>query len=159
MVNGIQVGSTKDIGSACSEQARTSRSVPRLSSRPARRPSSSIFADAKDTAGTNITTGGSVVVSLMGDDRKRAGLWHRLTRQLFRHERRSGNTIIGDLFYAHRDKVHRLWTQTVIAGTNNVKLGAFTLSTGSTEGVTVNTIAITLAGSERRVHHEHDAQG
>ena len=38
--------------------------------------------------------------------------------------------------------------QTVIAGTNNVKLGSFTLSAGSTEGVNVNTIAINLSAVE-----------
>jgi hypothetical protein len=37
--------------------------------------------------------------------------------------------------------------QTVIAGANNAKLGSFTLSTGSTEGINVNTIEITMSAA------------
>ncbi len=38
--------------------------------------------------------------------------------------------------------------QTMIGGTNNAKLGAFTLSAGSTEGVNVNTLTVTLSTDE-----------
>ena len=38
-------------------------------------------------------------------------------------------------------------SQAIVPGTNNAKLGEFNLSTGSTEGVTVNTIALSLASS------------
>lgn len=38
--------------------------------------------------------------------------------------------------------------QTMIAGTNNAKLGSFTLSTDSAEGVNMNTITVTLSSDE-----------
>ncbi|TAK57249.1 peptidoglycan-binding protein [Patescibacteria group bacterium] len=38
--------------------------------------------------------------------------------------------------------------QTMIGGTNNARLGSFTLSSGSTEGVNVNTITVTLSTNE-----------
>ena len=38
--------------------------------------------------------------------------------------------------------------QTMIGGTNNAKLGAFTLSAGSTEGVNINTLTVTLSADE-----------
>ena len=38
--------------------------------------------------------------------------------------------------------------QTMIGGTNNAKLGSFTLSAGSTEGVNINTLTVALSSAE-----------
>lgn len=142
MVNGVQVGSTKDLGQLVG--AKVDFSLGSSLILPAGQTTVvSIFADAKDTLNANIATGSTVVVSLAATTANAQGQ-ASLNSANVPANTTSGNSITVSSSTLTATKYTGYGSQTVIAGANNAKLGAFTLSTGSTEGVTVNTIGITL---------------
>ncbi|HET9641732.1 MAG TPA: hypothetical protein VFP46_02705, partial [Candidatus Paceibacterota bacterium] len=59
----------------------------------------------------------------------------------------NGNTITVVTSTLSANKYSGYGNQTMVAGTNNAKLGSFTLSAGSTEGINVNTIVITMSAA------------
>ena len=142
MVNGVQVGSTKDIGA--NSGAKTDFSLGSSLILPAGQTTVvSVYGDAKDTAGTNLPSGTAVTVTLAAATSNGQGQ-SSLNSVNVPAATTSGNTITVTSSTLTATKYTGYGNQTVIAGANNAKLGAFTLSTGSTEGVTVNTIVIDL---------------
>ncbi len=145
MVNGVQVGSTKDIGQLVA--AKTDFSLGSSLILPAGQTTVvSIFADAKDTANANLATGSTVIVSLAAGSANAQGQ-SSLNSADVPASATSGNSISVSASTLTATKFTGYGNQTIVPGTNNAKLGAFTLSTGSTEGVTVNTIGITLTAA------------
>ena len=145
MVNGVQIGSTKDIGSLAAN--KTDFSLGSSLILPAGQTTVvDIYADAQDTAGTNLSNSSTVVVSLAAGSSNGQGQ-SSLTATNVPASATSGNTITVSSSSLTATKYSGYGSQTFVAGTNNAKIGAFTLSTGSTEGVTVNTIGIKFASA------------
>ncbi|HVB20118.1 MAG TPA: peptidoglycan-binding protein [Candidatus Paceibacterota bacterium] len=141
-VNGVQVGSTKDIGSLVAN--KTDFSLGSSLILPAGvNTIVSVYGDAQDTGGTNLPTGSTVIVSLAAGSNNAQGQSSLVSTDV-PAAATSGNSITVSSSSLTATKYSGYGNQTVIAGQNNMKLGAFTLSSGSTEGVTVNSIAITF---------------
>jgi len=146
-LNGVQVGSTKDLtdvtnvnftfGSSFILKAGATAIV-------------DVYADAKTTTGAAYTTGetaqirldytspgtdnGTGVVSLSSIDVPGSDV--------------DGNSITISSSTITLTKSSGYGNQTMLAGAANARMGSFTLSTGSTEGVNVNTITVTLSTAE-----------
>ncbi len=148
MVNGVQIGSTKDINAGTSATAAGSATDFSLGSSlilPAGVTTKvDIYADAQDTAGTNLANGASVVVSLVAGSSNGQGQSSLVSTNV-PSSVVSTNAVTVTSSSLTATKYTGYGNQTVIAGSNNAKIGAFTLSTGSTEGVNVNTIEITMS--------------
>lgn len=149
-VNGVQVGSTKDIvagtsatlfGSATDFALGSSLILPAGVTTKV-----DIYADAQDTAGTNLTSGASVVVTLAAGSSNGQGQSSLVSTNV-PNSAVSTNAVTVTSSSLSATKYTGYGNQTIVAGSNNAKLGAFTLSTGSTEGVNVNTIVITMSAA------------
>jgi trimeric autotransporter adhesin len=143
MVNGVQVGSTKDIGELSAN--KTDYSLGSSLILPAGQTTKvSVYADAKTSTSTNLSNNETVTVSLYGaSNLSNAQGQSSLQSANVPSSNTSGQTITVSSSSLTATKYTGYGNQTVIAGSNNAKLGAFTLSTGSTEGVTVNTVVLT----------------
>ena len=141
-LNGVQVGSPKDIGSLAA--GKTDFSFGSSLILPAGVTAKvDIYGDAKDTAGTNLPNNGTVIVSLAAGSSNAQGM-SSLTATNVPGAITSSNTITVTSSSLTATKYTGYGNQTIISGSNNAKLGSFTLSTGSTEGVNVNSIYITF---------------
>lgn len=141
-VNGVQVGSTKDIGN--SQANETDFSLGSSLILPAGQTTTvSIYADAKDTASVNLPNNSTVVVTLDAGTSNAQGQ-SSLNSANVPSAAVTGNQLTISNSSLTATAYSGYGNQTLIAGSNNAKLGAFTLSTGSTEGVTVNTIEVTF---------------
>ena len=149
MVNGVQVGSTKDINQGTSLTARGSATDFSLGSSlilPAGQNAVvDVYGDAQDTAGTNLPNNATVEVFLIAGSSNGQGQ-SSLTTTNVPASAVNGHQITVSSSTLTATKYTGYGNQTMVAGSNNAKIGAFTLSTGSTEGVTVNTIGIGIAG-------------
>jgi len=145
--NGQQVGSTKDIVEAGTTEFTFGSS---LIARQGQTEIIEIYADAKTTTGTNLLNNETVAIDVTistsntegmdsGDAVTSANLSASAVAGFTRTVSSSSLTLTKNSAYGN---------QTVVAGTNNVKMGSFTLSAGSTEGVNVNTVTVTLLSSE-----------
>ena len=142
-VNGVQVGSTKDIGANAG--AATDFSLGSSLILPAGVTTVvSVYGDAQDTAGVNLTSGSTVTVSLKTATNNAQGQ-SSLVSTSVPASTITTNAITVSSSSLTATQYTGYGAQTVIAGANNAKLGAFTLSTGSTDGITVNTIAISMS--------------
>ena len=142
MVNGVQVGSTKDIGEGAANA--TDFSLGSSLILPAGQNTVvSVYADAKTKASVNLANNETVIVSLKAGSSNAQGQ-SSLNSANVPGANTAGNTVTVSNSSLTATKYTGYSNQTVIAGANNSKLGAFTLSTGSTEGVTVNTVVITF---------------
>ena len=145
MVNGVQVGSTKDIGYNTSTQ--TDFSLGSSLILPAGQTTVvSVYADAQTSTSTNLSNNETVTVHLATVSNNAQGQ-SSLTSTTVPAADTAGNTLTVSSSSLAATMYSGYGSQTMIAGTNNAKLGAFTLSTGSTEGIAVNTIAITMSGN------------
>ena len=145
MVNGVQIGSTKDLGSLVA--GVTDFSLGSSLILPAGVTTKvDIYADAQTTVGTNLANGSTVIVSLKAGSSNAQGQSSLVSTNV-PSSAVSTNSITVTSSSLSATKYTGYGDQTVIAGSNNAKLGAFTLSTGSTEGVNVNTIAITMSAA------------
>lgn len=141
-LNGVQVGSTKDIGSLTA--AATNFAFGSSLILPAGQTVTvDIYGDAKDTASTNLPTNSTVIVTLKAGSSNAQGQ-SSLNSVNVPASATSGNTITVTASSLTATKFTGYGNQTMIAGATGSKIGSFTLSTGSTEGVTVNTIAFTF---------------
>ncbi len=147
MVNGVQVGSTKAIGEGSSN--KTDFSLGSSLILPAGQTTKvSVYADAQTSTSTNLSNNETVAVSLYGaSNLSNAQGQSSLQTANVPSTTVSGNTITVSSSQLTATKYSGYGNQTIIAGTNNAKLGAFTLSTGSTEGVTVNTVVLTMSSA------------
>jgi peptidoglycan hydrolase-like protein with peptidoglycan-binding domain len=142
-LNGVQVGSTKNIGSLVA--GVTDFALGSSLILPAGQTVMvDIYADAKDTAGTNLPANSTVIVSLNAGSSNAQGMTS-LNAASIPAAITSSNTITVVASSLTATKYTGYGNQTMIAGAQNAKIGAFTLSAGQTEGVTVNTIVFSLA--------------
>lgn len=145
MVNGVQIGSTKDIGQLVA--AKTDFSLGSSLILPAGVVTTvDVYADAQDTAGTNLTTGGTVVVSLATGTSNAQGT-ASLTSTNVPAANTDGNSITVISSSLTATKATGYGNQIIVAGANSAKIGSFTLSTGATEGITINTINVTFGNA------------
>ncbi|MDE2173112.1 MAG: peptidoglycan-binding protein [Patescibacteria group bacterium] len=150
MVNGVQIGSTKDIGSLVAN--KTDFALGSSLILPAGQVTTvMIYGDAQDTAGTNFPSGSTVVVSLAANTSNAQGTSSLTSTGVPNGTAGtndvSGNSITVSSSALTATKATGYGNQTVIAGANNAKLGSFTLSAGSTEGINVNTIVVTMSSA------------
>ena len=143
-LNGVQVGSTKDLtddtdvnftfGSSMILKAGATAIV-------------DIYADAKSTTGAAFLTGETVAITL-GTGASNAQGQKSLSSINTPTSDVTANTITLSSSSLTLTKYSGYGNQTMIAGTNNARLGSFTLSTGATEGVNVNTLTVALSSDE-----------
>lgn len=142
-LNGVQVGSTLDISASGtdfdfgSSFILTQGQVAIVD----------IYADAKTSTSTNYADGSTldVGVSIAAADTEGIDSGDSLSSAISEVE---GFTRTISAASVTLTKYSGYGNQTMIGGTNNAKLGAFTLSAGSTEGVNVNTLTVTLSSDE-----------
>lgn len=143
-VNGVQVGSTKDLteedavnftfGSSFIVKAGTTATV-------------DIYADAKKTNAASYSAGTTVTVSIVAGSSNGQGQ-NSLTTISVPGSDIAGNTITLSSSTLAITKSSGYGDQTMIAGTNGAKVGSFVLSAGSAEGINVNTITVNLSAAE-----------
>jgi len=143
-INGVQVGSTKDLtdatdvnftfGSSFILQKNVSATV-------------DIYADAKTTTGAAFSNNDTATVSIGQGSANGQG---QVTLSTIDVPTSAvvANTITISASSLTSAKYSGYSNQTTIAGTNNARLGSFTLSTGSMESVNVNTITVALSADE-----------
>jgi len=146
-VNGVQVGSTKDIvegaGDSVAYGSATDFSLGSSLILPAGQTTTiDVYADAKTSTSVNLANNETVTIYLSAGSSNGQGQ-ASYTSVNVPSANTSGNTVTVSTSSLTATKYSGYGDQTVVAGANNAKLGAFTLSTGSTEGVTVNTITLT----------------
>jgi hypothetical protein len=143
MLDGVQVGSTLDIAETGTAFSLGSSMILKAGKTHI----VEIFADAKTSTSTNLSSTETVDVGVTitqsntegmdsGDPMNTATVGEVESNQL---------TVTSSTFTA--TKYSGYGNQTMVAGTNNARIGSFTVSTGSTEGVNVNTIIVDLAGN------------
>ncbi|MBI5457035.1 peptidoglycan-binding protein [Candidatus Kaiserbacteria bacterium] len=147
-LNGVQVGSTKDI-SADTNPDNDGTEFTFGSSFIARQGLTEIveiYGDAKTEAGVNYADATTVDIglSIAAADTEGMDSGDSVTAI----SEVEGNSITISSSTATLTKYSGYGNQTLVAGTNNARLGSFTISTGSTEGVNVNTLTITLSSDE-----------
>ncbi len=142
LVNGVQVGSTKNIGELTANT--TDFSLGSSLILPAGQTTLvAVFADAKTSTSTNLSANETVTVSLdIGTSNAQGQM--SLNSANVPGTLTSGNAITVNTSTLTASKYTGYGNQTVVQGSNNAKLGSFVLAAGSTEGVTVNTISLTL---------------
>ena len=144
MLDGVQVGSTADVSA---DTGTTFSLGSSMILEPGKTHVVEVYGDAKTSAGVNYASADvvDVGVSIATADTEGIASGDRLTSAISEVEGNSrtvtSSTITGT-------KASGYGNQTIVAGANNAKLGSFTLSTGSTEGVNVNTIVINLSAAE-----------
>ncbi len=142
MMNGVQVGSTKNIGSLVA--AKTDFALGSSLILPAGVTTNvDIYGDAKDTAGTNLPNNSTVIVALASGTANGQGQ-SSLNSVNIPGSATVGNSITVTNASLTANKYSGYGNQTMVAGTNNARIGSFTLAAGSTEGVNVNTIVVTF---------------
>ncbi len=142
-VDGVQVGSTKDLTDGTDIQFTFGSS---FIAKAGAVHIIDIYADAKSSTGTALTTGQTVLVTLDGDSNSSNAFGQvSLTAVDVPASDVVANTLTISSATLTGTKFSGYGNQTIIAGTNNARLGSFTLSSGSTEGTNVNTIVVTLS--------------
>lgn len=141
-VNGVQVGSTNDID----EDGTTFTFGSSFIARQGQTEIVEIYADAKTLSGASMSNGDSVDVgvSIAAADTEGVDSGDSVTAI----SEVEGNSRTISTTTTSATKFSGYGNQTLVAGTNNAKVGAFTLNAGSTEGVNVNTITIALSAAE-----------
>ncbi|OYV62904.1 MAG: hypothetical protein B7X03_03830 [Parcubacteria group bacterium 21-58-10] len=147
MVNGVQVGSTKTLGNT--NATATDFSLGSSLILPAGTVTVvDIYADTKTTGGVNVRNGDSITVSLAAETSNAQGQSSLISTGVPYGTTSaadvSGNAVPVTSSALTATKYSGYGDQTMLAGTQNARLGSFTLSAGSTEGINVNTIAMSL---------------
>lgn len=144
--NGVQVGSTKDIGEGSANV--TDFNLGSSLVLPAgTQVTVDVYGDAQTATSTNLSNGETVKVTLRGTSSlSNAQGQSSLTSTNVPGSDVAGNTIMVSSSSLTATKYSGYGNQTMIAGSSNARIGSFTLAAGSTEGVTVNTITLDLAG-------------
>lgn len=142
MLDGVQVGSTVDVAEGGTAVSLGSSMILKAGKTHVVQ----IFGDAKTTAGANYSSGDAVDVgvSIATTDTEGMSSGDRLTSAISEVEGNSrtvtSSSLTGTRFSGYGN-------QTIVAGTNNARIGSFTLSAGSTEGVNVNTIIVAFSSA------------
>lgn len=143
-VNGVQVGSTKDLTDATDVNFTFGSSFIAKAGEVA---IVDIYADAKTTTGAAYASGDTAQIRLATGASNAFGQVS-LTAVNVPSANVDGNSVTISSSSLTVTKFSGYGNQTMIAGTNNARLGSFTLSTGATEGVNVNTILLNLSTAE-----------
>ncbi|MHB8914084.1 MAG: beta strand repeat-containing protein, partial [Minisyncoccota bacterium] len=151
MVNGVQVGSTHDLvegdGASVVRGSATDFSLGSSLILPAGQTTVvDVYADAQFVDGSNLTNSSSVTVYLAAGSSNGQGVSSYTTTSV-PAANVPGNAIVVSNSSLSAAKSTSYGDQTVVAGSNNAKLGSFALSTGSTGSVSVNTIEITFVNA------------
>lgn len=144
-VNGVQVGSTKDIaefGGTTTNYTFGSSFIVNVGQTA----TVDIYADAKTSAAANLTANETVKIYL-GVGASNAQGQVSLSSINVPASEVTGNSVTVSASSLTASKASGYGNQTIIAGAQNVKLGSFVLSTGATEGVNVNTITLDYASA------------
>jgi hypothetical protein len=142
-LNGVQIGSTQDIAAAGTtvftfgSQMILKRGTVAVVD---------VYSDAKSAAGASMSSGDTVDVgvAVAVADTEGVDSGDRIAAAISEVE---GNSITVSSSSLTATKFSGYSNQTMISGTNDAKIGSFTLSTGSTEGVNVNTIVVDFASA------------
>ncbi len=142
-LNGVQVGSTQDIADGgttvftLGSQMILARGTVAVVD---------VYSDAKTAAGASMTNGQTVIVgvSVAVADTQGVKSGDRIGAAIGPV---TSNSVTVSSSSLTATKFSGYSNQTMIAGTNDAKIGSFTLSTGSTEGVNVNTIVVNFASA------------
>ena len=145
-LNGVQVGSTKDLTDATNVNFTFGSSFILKAGQTA---IVDIYADAKTTTGASYADGDSAQIQLSYTSGAANGQGQNsLSTVDVPGSNVTGNSITISSSAVTLTKYSGYGNQTIIAGTQNARLGAFTLSAGASEGVNVNTISVTLSANE-----------
>ncbi|MCX6788206.1 MAG: peptidoglycan-binding domain-containing protein [Candidatus Kaiserbacteria bacterium] len=141
-LNGVQVGSTQDLTGSGTVFTLGSQMILKHGTTAI----VEIYADAKTAASGSFTNGNTayVGVSVAVADTDGISSGNRIASAI---SNVTGNTITISSSSLTATKYSGYSNQTIIAGTNDAKIGSFTLSTGSTEGVNVNSIVVDFASA------------
>ena len=102
---------------------------------------------AKTTTGASYTNGSTVAVTL-GTGSSNGQGQISLTSSNVPSSDIAGNTITISSASLTGSKFSGYGNQTMIAGTNNARLGSFTLTAGTVEGANINTLVVELSSAE-----------
>ncbi|GEM_PF-3193385 len=145
-VNGSQVGSTKDLTEATDVNFTFGSS---FVINPGETAKVEIYADTKTTTGTNLLANGTIQVRLGVGSSNAQGMSSLQTSNVPTADLTiAGNTVTVKSATATVTKSTGYGNQTRPAGTNNLRVGSFVISAGSTDGLDVNTLAIELSSAE-----------
>ena len=151
MVNGVQIGSTKDIVEGTSGSAYSAATDFSLGSSlilPAGQTTLvDVYADANTSTSTNLSNNESVQVYLAAGSSNAQGQSSLVSTSVPSSSGTGGNAMTVSTSTLTPSQSTTYGAQTILPGSNSAKIGAFALSTGSTEGVTVNTIAISMTAA------------
>ncbi|MDP2651872.1 MAG: hypothetical protein Q8O94_01925, partial [bacterium] len=141
-LNGVQIGSTADIAAAGTEFTFGSSFI----ARHGQVEILEIYGDAKTSGAVDYPAAASIDLGITVASADTEGMSSgdavtAITEKEGNARVISASTLTASKYSGYGD-------QTMIPGTNDAKLGSFTLSAGSTEGINVNTIAINLSAVE-----------
>ena len=147
-LNGVQIGPTKDLVDADNPDATGTEFAlgSSLIARHGQTEILEIYGDAKTAAATDFADASTADIGISVASADTEGMSSGNTVTAVTEVEGNSRTISASTLTV--SKYSGYGDQTVIAGSNNTKLGSFTLSAGSTEGVNVNTIAINLTATE-----------
>lgn len=149
-VNGVQVGSTKDIAEGTSGSSYTGATDFSLGSSmilPAGQTVHvDIYADAKTSTSTNLSNNETAIIYLIAGSSNAQGQ-SSLNSANVPSANVGANSVSIVSSALTATKYTGYSNQTLIAGTSGAKIGAFTLAAGATEGLNVNTIAVSLSSN------------
>lgn len=143
-LNGVQVGSTKDLTDATDVNFTFGSSFILKAGATA---IVDIYADAKSSTGASFVSGETAAITL-GTGASNAQGQKSLSSINTPTSDVTANTVTISSSSLTLTKYSGYGNQTMIAGTNNARLGSFTLSTGATEGVNINTLTVALSSDE-----------
>ncbi len=144
-LNGVQVGSTKDLTDASDVNFTFGSSFIVNAGQTA---IVDIYADVKTTTGASFSNGDTILVSIGTGPTGNAQGMSSLNSLTIPASQVDSNTITISSAALTATKYSGYGDQTMVAGTNSARLGSFVLSAGSAAGANVNTITVTLSSDE-----------
>ncbi len=141
-LNGSQIGSTQDIVQGGTEFTFGSSFV----ARQGQIEILEVYGDAAQTDGTDYVNTDTVVVGIAIAAANTQGMDSGDTVSAITNTVGFTRTVSSSSLTM--TKYSGYGNQTIVAGTNNARIGSFTISAGSTEGVNVNTITVSLSTNE-----------
>jgi len=142
-LNGVQIGSTKDLPESGDTNFTFGSS---FILRQGMTEIVDVYADAKDDDGGTLTSGENVTITMSAGSSNAEGRDSKSVTSV-PSSAVAANAITVSSSSITATKYSGYGNQTMIAGTNNARIGSFTLSAGSTEGVNVNTIRVDLSSA------------
>jgi len=141
-VNDSQIGSTKDVGGASSETGTEFTFGSSFIAKAGEVTTVKIYGDAKTAAGTDFADASTanVGLSIAAADTEGMSSGNAVSAISIV----DGNSLTVSAASLTASKYSSYSDKTLVAGTNNAKIGSFALSAGSSEGININTIVVNL---------------